>query len=119
MVLVNERIRPTIKDPGFTKTTTYNGWKSINTAMNPELQNDDVCSWRCHNKRCEPQLFKSVESLIDPIYFGIISLNHLGGSSASYRIANILFLGLLWPLVMFYLFIKSLDMQHEINNLKV
>ena len=119
MVLVNESFRPTIKDPGFTMTTNYNGYKSINTAMNPQLKNHDVCSWRCHKVPCKPQLLRSVESYIDPIYFGIISFLDLGGSFASYGIANILFLVLLWPLVMFYLLIKSLDMQQEIKNLKV
>lgn len=119
MVLVNESVRPTIKDIGFTRTTKFNSYKSINTAMNPELKNHDVCSWRCHNSGCKPKLFKSVESYIDPIYFGIISFLKSGDSSASYKIANILFLVLLWPLAMFYLLIKSLDMQQEIKNLKV
>tara|TARA_B110000467_G_C18309132_1_gene476803 strand:- start:721 stop:1080 length:360 start_codon:yes stop_codon:yes gene_type:complete len=119
MVLVNESFRPTIKDPGFTMTTNYNGYKSINTAMNPQLKNHDVCSWRCHNSGCKPQLLKSVESYIDPIYDGIISFLKSGDSFGSYGIANILFLVLLWPLVMFYFLIKSLDMQQEIKNLKV
>lgn len=119
MLLVNESVRHTIKDPGFTSTIYYNSYKSINTAMNPELKNHDVCSWRCHNFGCKPILFKSFENYIDPIYFGIISFLYLGGSFASYGIANILFLVLLWPLVMFYLLIKSLDMQQEIKNLKI
>jgi hypothetical protein len=120
MVLVNESVRPTIKDTGFTRTTNYNGYKSINTAMNPQLKNHDACSWRCHNNgTCKPQLLKSVESYINPIYHGIISFLKSGGSGGPYKIANILFLVLLWPLAMFYLLIKSLDMQQEIKNLKV
>ena len=121
IALVNENVRPKIKGAGYTKTTPspYNDYKSINTAMNPELKNHDVCSWRCHKVPCKPQLLKSVESYIDPIYSGIISFLSKGGSFASYGIANILFLVLLWPLVMFYLLIKSLDMQQEIKNLKV
>lgn len=119
MVLVNESVRQKIKDPGFTLTTTYNGYKSINTAMNPKLKNHDVCSWRCHNSGCKPQLLKSFECYIGPIYDGIISFLKSGDSFGSYGIANILFLVLLWPLVMFYFLIKSLDMQQEIKNLKV
>jgi len=120
MVLVNENTRPKIKGAGYTKITTIpnTDYKSINTAMNPELKNHDGCSWRCHRVPCKPQLLKSVESYIAPIYSGIISFLYKGGSFASYGIANILFLVLLWPLVMFYLLIKSLDMQQEIKNLK-
>ena len=118
VVLVNESVRPTINDPGFTKTTTYNSYKTINTAMNPELLHHDVCSWRCHKFACKPQLFKSVESYINPIYSGIISFLKSGGSFGSYAIANILFLVLLWPLAMFYLLTKSLDIQQDIKNIK-
>ena len=120
MVLVNESFRPSLKDPGFTRTTSYNSYQSINTAMNPELKDHDVCSWRCHNRNryCKPQLFKSVESYINPLYFGLISFLYQGGSFASYGIANIFFLVLLWPFVMVYLLIKSLDMQQKIKNLK-
>lgn len=110
MVLVNERVRPTIKNPGFTSV-------SINTAMNPELKHhDDNCSWRCHNVECSPKLLKPFESQISPLYDGLIDFLKKSGD---YKLANILFLVLLWPLVMFYLLIKSLDMQQEIKKLKI
>lgn len=124
MVLVNESVRPTIKETRYTRTTTYHNYKSINTAINPAIKNHDkrnhkTCSFNCHNKGCSPKLLKNLEKQVNPLYYGLIDFLYLGGSFATYGIANILFLVLLWPLTMFYLLIKSLDMQQEIKNLKV
>ena len=124
MVLVNESVRPTIKDSGFTKVTIYKSYKSVNTAINPALKDHnkrkhEICSFSCHNNGCSPKLLKNFESQINPLYYGLINFLYLGGSSASYGLANILLLVLSWPLVMFYFLIKTLDMQEEIRNLKM
>ena len=115
MILLNEGVRPTINELGYEKTIKYSNFKSTVVAINPKLKTHDVCSWRCHNSGCKPQLFKSVEHYIDPIYSSIIFFL---GSFGSYSIANILFLVLIWPLAMFYLLIKSIDMHQEIKKLK-
>ena len=117
MLLVNEGVRPTINELGFERTITYSNFKSTNIAINPELKTHDVCSWRCHNSGCKPQLFKSIENYISPIYSGIISFLKSGGSFGSYALANILFLVLIWPLAIFYLFTKSIDMHQEIKEI--
>ena len=117
MVLVNEGFRPSINELGFEKTIKFGNFKSNNIAINPLLKTHDVCSWRCHNSGCKPKLFKSVENYVDRIYFGIINILKSGGSFGSYAIANILFLVLIWPLAMFYLLIKSLDMHHQIKEI--
>ena len=120
MVLVNESVRQKIKDPGFSISNTINGYKSINTAINPVLKNHNKknhkkCSFSCHNIGCSPKILKHFKSHIDPLYYGLIDLLKKSGN---YVLANIVFLVLLWPIVMFYLLIKSLDMQQEIKKLK-
>ena len=115
MILLNEGVRPTINELGYERTIKYSNFKSTIIAINPKLKTHDVCSWRCHNSGCKPQLFKPVENYINPIYSSIISFL---GSFGSYSIANILFLVLIWPLAMFYLLIKSIDMHQEIKKLK-
>ena len=118
MILLNEGVRPTKNELGYERTIKYSNFKSTIIAINPKLKTHDVCSWRCHNSGCKPQLFKSVENYINPIYFSIISFLKSGGSFGSYAIANILFLVFIWPLAMFYLLIKSIDMHEEIKKIK-
>ena len=94
---------------------TYKEYKISNTAMNPLLKHHNKCSWRCHHTGvCEPRLLNPLKWIV-PIYNGIITSLH---SFGNYGLANIVFLVLLWPLIMFFLLIKCLDMQQEIKKLK-
>ena len=116
MVLVNESVRPTIKESGHIYPMPYKEYKISNAAMNPLLKHHPPCSWRCHHTAgvCGPRLLKPLKWIV-PIYNGIIaSLQSFG----NYVLANIVFLVLLWPLIMFFLLIKCLDMQQEIKKLK-
>ena len=112
MVLVNEIVRPTIKE----KPNSLNGI----TAINPALPSKDKCTWRCHNDTafCKQNHVKHAGRLfniIDPVYFGIINLLK---STGNYAVANILFLVLLLPLLMYYLLVKIFNIQMEINSIK-
>lgn len=112
MVLVNEIMRPTIKEQPY----SLNGI----TAINPPLPAKEKCTWHCHNNTasCKQNHVKHAGHLfkiIDPVYFGIIDLLK---STGHYAAANIFFLVFLFPLIMYCLLIKILDMQRKINSIK-
>ena len=112
MVLVNEMMRPTIKENPYSKGKTI--------AMNSAIQSKDKCSWVCHNNTsyCKTNHVKYLKPYfenVDLLYFGMI-----GGlkGTGNYVWANIIFLVLLLPLLMYYLLIRILDMRNEIITIK-
>lgn len=112
MVLVNEFCRQQIKE------TPYGG-RGVEF-MNPELWVHNKCSWACHNSSafCEKHHIKylrPVKQYIDPIYFGIIRFLK---ASPNYALANLLFLAILWPLLMWYLLVRCIEMRQTIKKLK-
>lgn len=112
MVLVNETVRPTIREKPYSQVGI--------TAINSVIQTPDKCTWNCHNnttycKQHHVKLMKPYFSIVDPIYFGIITLLQLTGG---YALANIIFLVILWPLLMFFLLTGILDMQQKIKEIK-
>ena len=58
---------------------------------------------------------KNYFAYTDIIYFGIISLL---ANTGNYGLANIIFLVILLPLLMWFFIIKSLNIQDNINILK-
>ncbi len=112
MVLVNEFTRPRIKENRHNKQ----GISAINSATKTTTK----CSWICHNdtnycKENHVKILGNYFQYTDPVYFGIIkSLK----STGNYGLANIVFLVILFPLFMYFLLIKSLDLQREIKALK-
>ena len=112
MILTNEIVRPTIKEKPYSLQGV--------TAMNSSIQTKDKCTWNCaaNTTYCKQNHVKYVKQyfeIIDPIYFGIIRLL---AATGNYGLANIIFLVILWPLVMYYLLIKSFDMNARIKELK-
>jgi len=112
MVIVNELVRPTLTGKPYQAHGV--------TAMNSAQVNLDECSWNCHNntdycKQNHVKVLKDYFEYIDPVYFGII---HLLKSTGNYGLANIVFLVILFPLIMYLLLIKSIDMNRQINMLK-
>jgi len=113
MIVINESIRPTIKEKPFKV-------KGVE-AMNSKIITKDKCSWNCYlsTTYCKNHHVKTLTNYfdyIDPIYFGIIKSLH---STGSYGLANVIFLVLLLPFLMFYLLIKILDLQSQIKSLKL
>jgi hypothetical protein len=112
MIIINELVRINTKEEGFNKQ----GIMAINTAK----QQKDKCSWICHNdtdycKEHHVKLAKPYFDQIDPIYFGIIASLK---STGNYALANILFLVILLPLMMYGLLVKSIQLQFEIRRFK-
>jgi len=78
------------------------------------------CTWACHNntaycKTYHVKLVKSHFEWTDKLYFGLI--NGLK-SSGEYRLANIVFLGLIWPILMYFLLVKNIDLYLKIRRIK-
>ena len=112
MILINESIRPTIKEKPF----KVKGVEAINS----NIISKNKCSWNCYidTDYCKKHHVKTLSNYfdyIDPIYFGIIKSLH---STGSYGLANVFFLVLLLPFLMFFLLIKILALQSQINSLK-
>ncbi len=112
IVFINEYSRFNNSNKGFVR-------KGI-TAINPSIKTPEKCSWYCHAdtgycKKHHTNLLKNHTSKIDPLYFGIIkSLHNVG----DYGLANIIFLVILFPALIYLLLIKSISIQRKIKELK-
>jgi len=110
--MINEFVRLNTIEEGYNKQGV--------TAINSAKKQKEKCSWICHNntnycKENHVKLAKPYFDKIDPIYFGII--NSLK-STGNYGLANIIFLVILLPLIMYVLLAKSISMQFKIRKLK-
>ena len=112
MIIVNEFFRSSIKEPPYHKSgfTTINSSKKIS----------DKCTWSCHNntafcKQHHVKFLKNSFSKTDPIYYGEIKLFK---STGNYDLANIAFLVILIPFLIFYFTIKGLSILNEIQKIK-
>ncbi|MFY9311037.1 MAG: hypothetical protein WAQ28_18485 [Bacteroidia bacterium] len=90
-------------------------------AINSDEANPLKCTWNCHNNimHClsnhRIKLLKPYLNIISPVYMGIIFLLKATGN---YALANIVFLVVLWPLFMYFLLLKSIELRLEIKLLK-
>ena len=112
IIMTNEFVRLHIDNTG----SKYQGATTINSSQKLKGK----CSWACHNNTtyCKVTHVKFTQPYfdkIDPIYFGII--NSLK-STGDYGLANIIFLVILFPLIIFFLLTKSLRMEAEIRRIK-
>jgi len=112
MILINEIIRPAIKEEPYSKSGI--------TAMNSDDRISDKCTWICHNETayCKENHVKCLKphfKFTDPVYFGVIGMLQ---STKKYEAANIIFMVVLIPLLIWFLLIKSLNIQDEIKTLK-
>jgi len=110
MIAINEAIRPTITEKPFQQ-------KGI-IAINSAIKSTKKCSWACHNTEnyCKENHVKILQNYFqytDPIYFGVI---HFLQSTGKYKLANIVILVILIPLLMYFLLIKSLSLQSQIKK---
>ena len=88
--------------------------------LNPGSRNPSTCTWACHDDTgyCKTHHVKfdsSYFAFTDPLYFGMITLLKGFGN---YGLANILILVLFIPLLIYFLLIKSLTIQDQINRLR-
>ncbi len=111
MILINEAVRPTIKESPY----QANGI----TAINSNLRIRDKCTWAAHSdteycKEHHVKFLKPYYNITDTMYFGTIDLLH---STGNYGAANIVFLVILFPLIMWYSLVKIIDYWIEIKRL--
>lgn len=111
MVLINEAVRPNIKEQPYTDHGI--------TAVNSATYLPKKCTWICHNnttycKTHHVKYLKPFYSITDLFYFGVIGIL---ASTGNYGAANIIFLVFLFPLTILYFIIKSLNIQDEIRRL--
>ena len=112
MVTVNEFVRLRTVENGFQKQGI--------TAINSANADQNKCTWHCHNntnfcKSNHVKLLNNYFAYTDLMYFGVInSLKKTG----DYVLANILFLVVLIPALLYFLLIQSIKMQFEINKIK-
>lgn len=110
VVAVNEWCRSQIGGGN----NAYMGYPTINTVLKISAQ----CSWYCHNnttycKQVHTHVLKPWFKQIDPFYFGMVSYLK---STGDYAAANIFFLVLLWPIVMYWLLIRILLRERVIRE---
>ncbi len=90
------------------------------TTINSSFKLNDQCTWECHDNtiHCKSNHLKFSNAnteYTDKVFFGIIGIL---GSTGDYRLANIIFLVVMMPLLIWYLLIRSIQMQEEIIRLK-
>lgn len=96
-------------------------YKYLNvTAENSGEMIPDRCTWICHNNtqyclQHHVKLLKPYTSTTNKIYFGTIDLL---ASSGNYGAANIIFLVVFAPLLIWFFLIKSIDAQFVIKQNK-
>lgn len=104
MLITNEYVR--------TETFSKKIWGINIETINSDSYSKTKCTWACHNDSefCEQYHIKNQNiHQIDNIYTGIIRFLKSGiftTTEFNYGINNIIFLVILWPLWMMYMFIR-------------
>jgi hypothetical protein len=103
MVVVNES-----KKKGKYSITVFN---SPTYALNPGIRMDSQCTWDCHTNGCSHRAHNTVNiGVIDDLYKQIINALQLKEGGDVYQAMNIIFLVILWPLLMFGLFVANIEL---------
>ncbi len=110
LVIVNESMRGRVKEDVYSRSGI--------AAINPGQALKNRCSWHCHNnttycKQNHVRIARKYFNLVDPVYFGLIALL---ASTGSYDLANIIILVVLWPLLMYYLIIKNIELWIQLKK---
>lgn len=102
MVAVNEYTQK-----GNYPITVFN---SPTFALNPGNRMDSQCTWDCHTNGCSHRAHNMVNiGLIEDLYQQIINALQLKEGGDVYQAMNIIFLVILWPLLMFALFVANIE----------
>jgi hypothetical protein len=110
MVLVNELYRGRIHSKPYSRFGI--------TAMNSNSVLPNRCTWNCHDittycLQHHVSLLRPVLPVTNRIYFGTIYLLFLTGN---YGMANIILYVILWPLLLYVLFLKILKYRAKTNS---
>lgn len=109
---LNEWMSRQLNEKGFQRNNII--------AINPVYRTPEKCTWVCHNdtRYCKSQhttLPAKVVAFIDPFYFGIIENLH---STGNYALANVAFLVVLIPALIYFLLIQCIWIEIQISKLK-
>ena len=120
MIMINELVRLKTSEEGYNKQGKWGLAIEGVTAINTAKKLEEKCTWICHNntnycKENHVKLAKPYFDKIDPIYFGIIDSLR---STGNYGLANIIFLVIILPLIMYILLVKSISLEFKIRKLK-
>ena len=112
MIIVNESMRLTHNMDG--------GHAYGVETMNSTIQSSTDCSWSCYYNTtyCKKHHVKHMNNYfqyIDGFYFWQIKFLHGFGN---YTVANIVFMVILWPALMYFLLITFLNQRTRIKKLK-
>lgn len=113
MIIVNEACRNGTDKKGYRTKGTV--------AINSNEANPLKCTWNCHNNivyclNNHPiKILRPYLKIVAPVYVGIIFLLKATGN---YALANIVFLVILWPLLMYFLLIKTIELRFKIKVIK-
>jgi hypothetical protein len=112
IILVNELVRSTIKE---NRHIIY-GIKAINS--NERIK--EKCTWIAHEttaycKKNHVKFLNQSIKITDKLYFGIINILH---STGSYRYANIFILVLIFPLIIWFSLVKTMNYSIELLKVK-
>jgi hypothetical protein len=120
IVTINEWTRFKTNETGQSRQ-----WKGVLdiqgiTAINTGKKSTDKCTWICHDETnyCKDNHVKLATPYfkkIDPIYFGIIKSLR---KTKDYGLANIIFLVIIFPLIMYFSLVKSISLELKIRKLK-
>ena len=81
----------------------------------------DVCTWYCHNHTnyCQANhtnwVSPEMQQTFDPFFYGLIESIE---STGFYRLGSVLFLALLWPLLIYLVYLRILRLERRIKALK-
>lgn len=110
MIGVNEYCRFVLPQSSYRK----NGIKTINRSEKMLLK----CTWNCHNQTTyciQNHNNTKMQYYIGELYNGIVQFLSVGGK---YKLSNIIFLVILWPLGIYIMFVKVLSNHKKINQQK-
>ena len=120
MIMINEWVRLNTNEAGYTRQ-----WKGVLdiqgiTAINSGKKSLDKCTWICHDQTdyCKENHVKVSTPYfekIDPIYNGIINSLRATGD---YGLANIIFLVIIFPMIMYFSLVKSISLELKIRKFK-
>lgn len=112
MIIINESYRFIIKDKPYSLQGI--------TAINSDIRTPKKCTWAAHSDTnyCKQNHVKFLNNhfdLTDKIYFGAINALR---STGNYGAANVVFLVLFFPLIIWFSMVKIIDYIVEIKALK-
>jgi len=112
MIIVNETYRLQ-KDDNIGFIDTFE-------VISPIKKHHKTCSWNCYYNTAyckvhHVKYLKPFYKYIDPLYYAEIKFLH---NFNNYKLANIIFMVILWPLIMYLLLINSLNLHKRIRKTK-